>query len=66
MITIITVGKIKEKYIREGIDEYLNILFNNYYSKGLTTAELMQSKYAPSSTTWTDKINWYINNIKES
>ena len=24
MITIITVGKIKEKYIREGIDEYLN------------------------------------------
>ena len=44
----------------------LNILFNNYYNKGLTTPELMQSKYAPSSTTWTDKINWYINNIKES
>ena len=26
MITIITVGKIKEKYIREGIDEYLKRL----------------------------------------
>lgn len=57
---------IKYNTLEEGIDGYLNILFNNYYSKGLTTAELMQSKYAPSSTTWTDKINWYINNIKES
>ena len=26
MITIITVGKIKEKYIREGIDDYLKRL----------------------------------------
>lgn len=57
---------IKYNSLEEGIDGYLNILFNNYYNKGLTTAELMQSKYAPSSTTWTDKINWYINNIKES
>lgn len=57
---------IKYNSLEEGIDGYLNILFNNYYAKGLTTAELMQSKYAPSSTTWTDKINWYINNIKES
>lgn len=56
---------IKYNSLEEGIDGYLNILYNNYYSKGLTTAELMQSKYAPNSTTWTDKINWYINNIKE-
>lgn len=57
---------IKYDSLEEGIDGYLNILYNNYYNKGLTTPELMQSKYAPSSTTWTDKINWYINNIKES
>lgn len=57
---------IKYNSLEEGIDGYLNILFNNYYNKGLNTAELMQSKYAPSSTTWTEKINWYINTIKES
>lgn len=57
---------IKYNSLEEGIDGYLNILYNNYYSKGLNTAELMQSKYAPSSTTWTEKINWYINKIKES
>lgn len=57
---------IKYNSLEEGIDGYLNILFNNYYNKGLNTAELIQSKYAPSSTTWTEKINWYINTIKDS
>lgn len=57
---------IKYNSLEEGIDGYLNILFNNYYNKGLNTAELIQSKYAPNSTTWTEKINWYINTIKES
>ena len=27
MITLITVGKIKEKYIKEGIEDYLKRLF---------------------------------------
>lgn len=47
----------------EGIKGYLNILYKNYYSKGLTTPELMNPKYA-ASTTWASKVNWYIEKIK--
>ena len=47
----------------EGIEGYLNILYKNYYSKGLTTPELMNPKYA-ASTTWATKVNWYIKQIK--
>lgn len=47
----------------EGIIEYLKIFYNNYYSKGLTTPELINPKYA-SSTTWANKINWYMKKIK--
>lgn len=51
--------------LEEGIDGYLDILYNNYYSQGLTTAELMNSKYA-SSTEWSVKVNKYIAQIKAS
>lgn len=47
----------------DGIIGYLNILYKNYYSKGLTTPELMNSSYA-ASTTWANRVNWYISNIK--
>lgn len=47
----------------EGIKGYLDILYKNYYSKGLTTPELMNSRYA-ASTTWASKVNWYIEKIK--
>lgn len=47
----------------EGIKGYLNILYKNYYSKGLTTPELINPKYAASKT-WASKINWYIEQIK--
>ena len=40
-------------------------IYNNYYSKGLTTPELINPKYA-ASTTWSEKINNYINSIRES
>ncbi len=49
----------------EGINAFLNILYNNYYSQGLTTAELINPKYA-SSLTWAAKINNYINKIKNN
>jgi hypothetical protein len=51
--------------LEEGINGYLNMLYNNYYSKGLTTPELINPKYA-TSTTWSVNVNSYINNIKES
>lgn len=51
--------------LEEGINGYLNMLYNNYYSKGLTTPELINPKYA-TSTTWSVNVNSYINNIKAS
>lgn len=49
----------------EGIEGYMNNLYNNYYSQGLTTPEAMNSRYA-ASTAWAGKINWYIEKIKAS
>lgn len=47
----------------EGIIGYIDNLYYNYYSKGLTTPELMNSKYAASDT-WATKVNNYIEQIK--
>lgn len=51
--------------LEEGINGYLDILYNNYWQKGLTTPELMNSKYAASST-WAEKVNKYYDAIKAS
>ena len=51
--------------LEEGINGYLDMLYNNYYKEGLTTPELINPKYA-ASTTWSEKINNYINEIKKS
>ena len=58
-------GYMKFNTLEEGINGFLDILYNNYYSKGLTTPELINPKYA-SSTTWSEKINNYIEKIKAS
>lgn len=47
----------------EGINGFLNNLYNNYYAVGLNTPELINPKYA-ESTTWAEKINNYIAEIK--
>ena len=49
--------------LESGINGYLNMLYNNYYSKGLNTPELINPKYA-ASTAWSEKINNYILEIK--
>ena len=49
--------------IDEGIKGYLDILYKRYYSKGLTTPELMNPAYA-QSTTWASRVNWYMQQIK--
>ena len=51
--------------LEEGINGYLNMLYKNYYSKGLTTPELINPKYA-TSTSWSVNVNSYINSIKAS
>lgn len=47
----------------EGIKGYLKILYDRYYSKGLTTPELMNPSYA-ESTAWASRVNYYIEKIK--
>lgn len=48
-----------------GINSYLDMLYNNYYSKGLNTPELMNPKYA-TSPEWAAAINKYIDAIKQN
>ena len=43
----------------EGIMGYLDNLYRNYYSYGLTTPETIGPKYA-ASTTWASQVNNYI------
>lgn len=50
--------------LEEGINGFLENLQKNYYAYGLTTAELMNRKYAPGSTLWVSKVNQYIEEIK--
>lgn len=49
--------------LEEGIRAYMNNLYKNYVSVGLTTAEAMGPKYAASGT-WASQVNAYINEIK--
>lgn len=51
--------------LEEGIRAYIDNLYNNYYAYGLNTPELINPKYA-ASTTWASKVNWYIEVIKTS
>ena len=47
----------------EGIKGFIDNLARNYISKGLTTPEEMNHKYAASKT-WASKVNKYIEEIK--
>lgn len=53
----------KYNSLDEGITAYLDIIYKNYYLKGMDTPEKMASKYAASSE-WSNKVNTYINEIK--
>lgn len=49
----------------EGIVGFIDNLYRNYYSVGLTTVEAIAPKYAESSA-WPAKINWYVEKIRNS
>ena len=51
--------------LEDGINGYLNLVYNNYYAKGLTTPELMNPKYA-ESTSWASAVSKYMNIIRNS
>ena len=50
--------------LEEGINFFVKNLRNNYYNYGLTTFETIGPKYAQSST-WAQKVNNYIEEIKK-
>lgn len=53
--------------LEEGIKSYIKNIANNYYAYGYTTAETMQRKYTGyENSTWANKVNNYINNIKNN
>ena len=49
--------------LEEGISAYMNNLYNNYFSMGLTTPETIGPKYA-ASPTWASQVTAYMNEIK--
>ncbi len=51
--------------IEQGIDSFMNNLYNNYIAKGLTTPEQINVRYA-ASPVWANKINYYMDKIKAS
>ena len=51
--------------LEDCINYYLNMLYNNYYSKGLTTPELINKRYAEDKS-WASKVNKYIESIKKA
>lgn len=50
--------------LEEGIKGFIDNLSQNYFAQGLNTPELMNRKYA-GSTTWATQVNNYISKIKE-
>lgn len=58
-------GWMKFASLEEGINAFVGNLAVNYYAKGLTTPELMNTKYATSNS-WATKVNNYIRVIKAS
>jgi len=49
----------------EGIKGFMDVLYHNYYSKGLVTPEEINPSYA-ESTLWSFNVRKYMNQIKES
>ena len=50
-------GLIKHENIEYGIFRFVSLVANRYVAKGLTTPELIGSKYAPGNDTWAAKVN---------
>lgn len=49
--------------LEEGIQKFIDNIYNNYYAYGLTNADLMGSKYAEDPE-WSRKVNGHIKKIK--
>lgn len=49
--------------IDEGLVGFIDNLYRNYYSKGLTTVDTIGTRYAESPA-WRGKITWYVGQIR--
>ena len=49
--------------LEEGIQRFIDNIYNNYYTYGLTNADLMGNKYAEDPE-WSKKVNGHIEKIK--
>ena len=49
--------------LEEGIQKFIDNIYNNYYAYGLTNADLMGNKYAEDPE-WSKKVNVHIEKIK--
>jgi len=49
--------------LEEGIQKFIDNIYNNYYAYGLTNADLMGNKYAEDPE-WSRKVNVHIEKIK--
>lgn len=49
--------------LEDGINSFMNNLYNNYYAVGLNTPELINSKYA-ESTTWAAQVRAYMEMLR--
>lgn len=58
-------GYLKFNSLEEGINEYLDILYYNYWKKGLITSELMNHKYAENPN-WHLDVDKYYKAIENS
>lgn len=48
----------------EGMNAFLNVIYNNYYSQGLTTPEAIVCKYNACSEHWVSQVRDYMNTIR--
>ncbi len=58
-------GALAFSTLEEGIQKFIKNIKKNYYDYGLTTPEMMNSKYAADKK-WASRVNGYIETIKAS
>lgn len=59
-------GKIHFESWSDAVDTVGNKLSKNYIQKGLTTPQQMQRIYAPPSTTWANKVSYFMQQIENT
>ena len=54
----------KYNTIEDGLNAFMNILYNRYYSKGKTTPQEIAFEYSNGSETWAGQVQGFYNSVK--